>query len=73
MPAKKGNATAQRPGTDEFSDKGLRVRLTPKEHEMWSELAHALKVGLSAMVRDAVREKRERMIAAGFRLKPLKR
>ncbi len=72
MPARKGNATARRSGETENSQHFL-VRLTPREREMWSDLAQALKVPVATMARDAVKEKRERMIAAGFKLKPLKR
>jgi hypothetical protein len=68
MPSPKGNKNARRAGTESNSTKGFRISLTPKEHAAWTELARALKVSVTNMARDAVREKRERMIAAGLKL-----
>jgi hypothetical protein len=68
MPAPKGNKHARRVETESNSTKGLRIRLTPREHTVWKDLARALKTTVTNMVRDAVREKRERMIAAGLKL-----
>ncbi len=68
MPGTKGNKNALRPGADTRSIKKVEVGLTPGEHAKWTELAHALKVKMPQMIRDAVREKRERMIAAGLKL-----
>jgi hypothetical protein len=69
MPGVKGNKNAKRADAPVRSSKSVEVVLTPGEHEKWKELAHGLKVSMNAMIRDAVREKRERMIAAGLKLK----
>jgi hypothetical protein len=44
------------------------LRITPGEYRRWEELAQALKLSIAQMIRGAVQEKRERMIAAGLKL-----
>jgi hypothetical protein len=69
MPGTKGNKNARRAGTDAPSTAMFMIRFTPKERAQLAEMAQALNVKESALVRDAIREYRMRAVAAGLKLK----
>jgi hypothetical protein len=45
------------------------MRVTPGEHAKWNELAQALKMDVSQLVRSALSDYRMRAIANGLKLK----
>jgi len=55
----------RRPGVKEVASVPLHIRITPEERAMWAGLARYLELSVSELVRSAVEEKRDRLVAAG--------
>lgn len=66
---KKGNRNALRPGADTPSTVLFTMRITPGERTKLNELAQALKMDVSQLVRSALSDYRMRAIASGLKLK----